>query len=288
MPEFLLRPSEVVCDGPMKTDLSRAEASQNGEMPVLETASNIPETVRGPSVPAAERKAAQIREAAERELKAAREEAARLRSQARNRAAEMKTEALRERIEYRAAAEKQIARLRAEAEAEADEIRAGATAEVENVRAEAEVEASERLARAETAIAAMIEDAQRLAAQIVDAAQLEADQVIAEAGNKIGVLDETAREITATIAEMKERFEKATEPAAVEEPVSADGVEATFAVVETADAVAVHEEEIVEIEPAAEDRSFGSEEPADAEILAFVAEQASPPRRRWFQIFRRA
>jgi vacuolar-type H+-ATPase subunit H len=278
----------VLCDEPMKTDLSRAEASQNGDMPVLETASNVPESVRGPSVSAAEQKAAQIRDAAERELKAARDEAARLRGQARNRAAEMKTEALRERIEYRAAAEKQIARLRAEAEAEADEIRAGATAEVENARADAEAEASERLARAETAITAMIEDAHRLAAQIVDAAQLEADQIIADAGNKIGVLDETAREITATIAEMKERFETATEPAAIEEPVSAGGIEGMVAVVETGDAVAVHEEEIVAIEPTTEDRSFEIEDPADAEILAFVAEQASPPRRRWFQIFRRA
>ena len=67
----------MLCDEPMKIDLGR-EASQNGDMPVLEPASNIPESVREPSVSAAERKAVQIREAAERELKAAREEAARL------------------------------------------------------------------------------------------------------------------------------------------------------------------------------------------------------------------
>ena len=256
---------------------------------MLETASNIPESVRGPSVSAAERKAVQIREAAERELKAAREEAARLRSHARNRTAEMKTEALRERIEFRAAAERQIVKLREVAEREADEIRSGATAEVAGVRAEAEAEAAERLARAETAIAAMIEDAQRRAAQIVDAAQLEADQIIAEAGSRIGVLDETAREITATIAQMKERFEKATESSELEEPALAEVVEPPVAVTQTSgDPVAVHEEEVVAPGPDLEDGLFEFEDRFDEEIPTFVAEQAPQPRRRWFQSFRRA
>ena len=287
---FLLRVTEVLCDRPMKIDLSRAEASQNGDMPVLETSLEHPRERAGAQrVGGRERKAAQIREAAERELKAAREEAARLRSHARNRSAEMKTEALRERIEFRAAAERQIAKLREVAEQEADDIRAGATAEVESVRAEAEAEAVERLARAEVAIAAMIEDAQRLAAQIVDAAQLEADQIIAEAGSRIGALDETAREITATIAEMKERFETPTDPAEVAEPVLAEAMEAPVAVTQTSgDPVAVHEEEIVAPGSDLEDGLFEFEDRFDEEIPTFVAEQAPPPRRRWFQVFRRA
>ena len=192
------------------------------------------------------------------------------------------------------AAERQIVKLREAAEQDADEIRAGATAEVESVRAEAEAEAADRLARAETAIAAMIEDARRLAAEIVDGAQLEADQIIAEAGSRIGALDETAREITATIAAMKERFETTTDPAEVAEPVLVEATEAPVAVTQTSgDPVAVHEEEIVTPGSDLEDGLFEfedrfDEDRFDEEIPTFVAEQAPPPRRRWFQVFRRA
>ena len=62
------------------------------------------------------------------------------------------------------------------------------------------------------------------------------------------------------------------------------------------DPVAVHEEEIVAPEPMPipmpgpdlEDGLFEFEDRFDAEIPAFVAEQAPLPPRRWFQIFRRA
>jgi len=281
LPEFLHPVSDVLCDGRMRAGY-RADASQNGEVPVIEKVSTASEPDQSQSLAAAERRAEEVREQAQRELQAARTEANRLRTSARNRSAEMRTEALRERIELRAAAEKQLVRWREQAELEAAAIRAGATDEVGRVRAEAEgeaaaiveaaeLEAAETMARIETAVAGMIEDAHRLAAQIVDGAQLEAEGIVAEAGKRIGVLDSTARDLVTTIAEMKERFE--TRGSGVESDVVA---EARSIVMDAeGDAVAVHEEEVVEpFEP-------------DPEILAFIAD-ADRPRRRWFQVFRRA
>jgi vacuolar-type H+-ATPase subunit H len=282
----------MVCDYPMRTGY-RADASQNGDAPpVIEPDPAAPERAVTPGRSTADRQAAQMKERAERELNAARAEAKRLRTHTRNRVAEMKTEALRERIELRTAAEKQIARLREQAERDADATRSGATDEVERILAEAEGEAAaivdaadlaatETLARTETALAGMVEDAHRLAAQIVDAAQLEADGIVAEAGKRIGVLDETARDLVMTIAQMKERFESsepATATATVAGCETVEEAEGKPVVVEAGgDAIAVHEEEIV-----------GIDHGADAEIIGFVTDQTDRPRRRWFQIFRRA
>ena len=272
--------SGVLCDERMRTGY-RTGASQNGVLPVIEPASNVPEDVMDATA------VRQMR----RELEAARHEARRLRTDARNRAAEMKTEALRERIEYRAAAERQIDKLRQQAELDADAIRASATGELERIKAEAEGEAAsiieaaelraaETLVRTEEAVAAMVEDAHRLAAQIVDSAQLEADHVVADAGARIGSLDETAKALSAAIIEMKERFEGREPVATADAEIVEDEAGKSFkllAVDESGDAVAVHEEEIAE--------PYVS---SDSPIIEFAAEQAAPAQRRRFQIFRRA